>query len=89
MGINTAENSRPTFSGLEVNNCSDMAFLQIKFAFLGDSKYQKKKKMNYYLAVTRCGMKKVRYRKDDGDKILNLLKPTGYVTHHQFNIQQL
>ena len=21
--------------------------------------------------------------------VLNLLKPTGYVTHHQFNIQQL
>ena len=24
-----------------------------------------------------------------GPKYLNLLKPTGYVTHHQFNIQQL
>ena len=43
VGINTAENSRPTFSGLEVHKCSDMALLQIKVAFLGDQGFKKKK----------------------------------------------
>jgi len=27
--------------------------------------------------------------KNTKEKLLNLLKPTGYVMHHQFNIQQL
>jgi len=73
VGKNIAENYRRTFSGLEVHNCSDMAFLQIKFAFLGDPEYktkQNKTKKIYNLAVTRCGIKKVRYWKDEGGKFL-------------------
>ena len=27
--------------------------------------------------------------KDNIEMVINLLKPTGYVMHHQFNIQQL
>jgi len=39
--INSAENSRHTFSGLQVHNCNNMAFFQIKLAFLADPKYKK------------------------------------------------
>ena len=50
---------------------------------------QKKCVLIMLLRAYREAGLRVNKLKDNIEMVINLLKPTGYVMHHQFNIQQL